>query len=292
MGGVSYMNSILLQIGKQTSRVPPIKWFGPLVIVILFAYFGALRITQVVFRKEGNKVDSFVKAKVLGVKMRLNPGEFVDCALLLFPQFYDNRELDYMRKRLKPGDVFVDVGSHIGLYSMVASGKVGPTGRVLALEASPETFARLQWTIADNAADNIQPVHVGVSDREETLTLSMVAPPFEAASTFLIEEGRGARVRCRPLLDVLQENGVDHVTGMKLDIEGFEHRVLTRFLADADESLHPEWVIVEVNPALQRAGAGDPLPVLKEHGYRLSKSVWMNHILVKDRARVPARQAA
>lgn len=286
------MESLLLQIGKQTSRVPPIKWFGPVVIAILFAYFGALRVVQMVFRRKGDKVDSFLEANVLGFKMRLNPGEFVDCALLLFPQFYDNRELDYMRKRLKPGDVFVDVGSHIGLYSMVASRKVGPGGRVIALEASPETFERLQWTISDNGADNIDSVHVGLSDREETLTLSMVAPPFEAASTFLIEEGRGAQVSCRPLLDVLQEAGVDHITGMKLDIEGFEHKVLSRFLADADESMYPEFMIVEVNPDLVRAGGGNPLPLLEKNGYKLAKSIWINHILVRDPTRVPARQVA
>jgi hypothetical protein len=38
-----------------------------------------------------------------------------------------------------------------------------------------------------------------------------------------------------------------------------------------------------------RAGAQNPLPLLKEFGYKIKKSIWMNHILVKDRSAVPAK---
>ena len=38
---------------------------------------------------------------------------------------------------LRPGDVFVDVGAHIGFFSLIASSLVGHTGKVYAFEANP-----------------------------------------------------------------------------------------------------------------------------------------------------------
>jgi len=45
---------------------------------------------------------------------------------------------------LRPGDVFVDVGAHIGYFSLVAASLVGPAGKVFAFEADPEVFQKLQ----------------------------------------------------------------------------------------------------------------------------------------------------
>jgi FkbM family methyltransferase len=60
---------------------------------------------------------------------------------------------------LRPGMIFADVGAHFGYYSMVASGLVGPRGRVFAFEPTPSTYELLQRNIgrlsqarAENAA--------------------------------------------------------------------------------------------------------------------------------------------
>jgi len=45
---------------------------------------------------------------------------------------------------LRPGDVFVDVGAHIGYFSLLAACLVGPTGKVFAFEADSEVFRRLR----------------------------------------------------------------------------------------------------------------------------------------------------
>ena len=45
---------------------------------------------------------------------------------------------------LRPGDTFVDVGAHIGFFSLIASSLVGGTGKVYAFEADSTLFQRLQ----------------------------------------------------------------------------------------------------------------------------------------------------
>jgi FkbM family methyltransferase len=49
----------------------------------------------------------------------------------------------YLVKTLKPGDVFIDIGAHFGYYTLLASDLVGGAGKVIAIEASPETFRLL-----------------------------------------------------------------------------------------------------------------------------------------------------
>jgi FkbM family methyltransferase len=49
---------------------------------------------------------------------------------------------------LRPGDTFVDVGAHIGFFSLIASSRVGPTGRVYAFEADFDLFQRLESNAA------------------------------------------------------------------------------------------------------------------------------------------------
>src|SRR5207253_4151635 len=55
-----------------------------------------------------------------------------------------------LRHFLKPGSVFLDCGANIGYFSVLAGGLVGPTGRVISVEANPVTLQRLQRNLAVN----------------------------------------------------------------------------------------------------------------------------------------------
>ena len=50
----------------------------------------------------------------------------------------------YLIESLEAGDTVIDVGAHYGYYSLLAAHLVGPTGRVVAFEAAPATFAILR----------------------------------------------------------------------------------------------------------------------------------------------------
>ena len=45
---------------------------------------------------------------------------------------------------LSPGDMFIDVGGHIGYHSVLGASLVGSRGRVIAFEADPRNFERLK----------------------------------------------------------------------------------------------------------------------------------------------------
>src|ERR671922_2698937 len=56
----------------------------------------------------------------------------------------------WIRRALRPGDVFVDVGANLGYFSLLAARAVAPGGSVVAIEAAAETVRRLEANIARN----------------------------------------------------------------------------------------------------------------------------------------------
>ena len=57
---------------------------------------------------------------------------------------------------LKPGMTFVDIGAHVGLFSVPAASCVGPSGRVFAFEPDPSNRQLLEANIESNVEFNIE----------------------------------------------------------------------------------------------------------------------------------------
>jgi hypothetical protein len=117
-----------------------------------------------------------VETEVTGIRMLLDPEEFVDQELLFHPQLYEAAELRYVRARLRSGETFIDVGSNIGLYSLLASIAVGENGRVVAVEADPSTFTRFVQNLRLNKITNVQAYCYAVSAKRGSAPIGGRAP--------------------------------------------------------------------------------------------------------------------
>ena len=80
-------------------------------------------------------------------------------------QEYEPETVHEFLNVLQQGDVVVDVGAHIGFYSLLAADKVGEKGHVYAFEPAPATFEILNANISINAFDNITAVKKAVTDK-------------------------------------------------------------------------------------------------------------------------------
>src|SRR4051794_20373597 len=66
-------------------------------------------------------------------------------ALPIVRDHYERDEIEFVRQLLEPGDIAVDAGAHIGFFTIVMGGTVGPGGRVFAfepLDSNGELLAR------------------------------------------------------------------------------------------------------------------------------------------------------
>ncbi len=173
-----------------------------------------------------------------------------------------------IERSLKPGDVFVDIGANIGYDSLLAAHCVGPTGGVVAIEASARTFGLLQRNLALNDRSNVRAVNVAVADRPGRLELF---EPYEGnigAITTLASRGGQAlgSVDALPLVSVLTPQEIARVRLIKLDVEGAEPPILRQLVSEL--SLFPAdmEIVVEANPH-DDPSWNDIFAKLLEHGF-------------------------
>ena len=155
-------------------------------------------------------------------------------------------------QNLAPGDVFVDIGANIGYDSLLAARRVGPEGKVVAIEASPSTFALLQANLKLNAyAKNARAVQVAASDRPGTLNLYDVSEYNIGAATTIASRGGilAATVQARPVLEILDPDEIERVRLIKIDVEGAESPNLSNILDSIDFFPRTMDIVVETSPA-------------------------------------------
>jgi FkbM family methyltransferase len=132
----------------------------------------------------------------------------------------------------KDGDTVVDIGAHIGLYTIISSKRVGFNGKVIAIEAHPENFEILNRNIQLNQLTNVIALNYAAYSEEERLKLYL--PSGESGFTkyntimpkFAKRDEKFVEVTANTLDKLLQSNGISAVNWIKIDVEGAEFEVL------------------------------------------------------------------
>lgn len=185
---------------------------------------------------------------------------------------YEPRLIEFLRRSLRTGDTFVDVGANIGAISLLAIDMVGESGRVLALEPSPNVFPYLSLSIEEARLRNLCGLQVAAGDRLGTMPFYL--PPdeqFGMGSLVPRFHDKPIGVTVETLDSLLTKSDIDRVAVLKVDVEGAEAAVFTgakRLL----ESASPPLIVFEFcDWAEQGAGTkpGDSQRLLKEMGYQM-----------------------
>ncbi len=162
---------------------------------------------------------------------------------------------------LRPGDVAVDVGAHVGYYTLLMRTLVGDTGFVYAAEPLPQSYSALTNNILINGYSNVVCAALAIADRNgrapfeldsrnegESHLAAAAAGGAPGDSTLMVEtatlDAWLGDLECAPRL-------------LKIDAEGCEARILSGGKSFF-RSLLPDAVVCEINPpALQRFGADE-----------------------------------
>jgi FkbM family methyltransferase len=141
-----------------------------------------------------------------------------------FSAFYQAAiEETYRGLRLAPGEVVLDAGANIGVYTIIAARSVGPNGVVISVEPDERNYSRLLRNIHLNQLGNVIPIRAAVWDKSgRTVALTGGGTMVRAEESELLT-GRIARTVSPD--DLLSHAGVEHLTKVKMDIEGGELRV-------------------------------------------------------------------
>ncbi len=195
---------------------------------------------------------------VHGLKMHvhLEPGSAVPLA----SESYEPETTRLVLSALEMGQTFVDVGAHVGYYTLLAARAVGSTGRVYAFEPAPDNLSLLSRNIQVNGCDgNVTLVPKAVSDKSGHRPLFLSEEDSGTNSIFPSPLVRTASVDVETTtLDAyFEQEGWPPIHLMKMDIEGGEKAALEGMggLSRRNPSLK---LILEFGPSNLAAGAISP----------------------------------
>ncbi|RTM13219.1 MAG: FkbM family methyltransferase, partial [Bradyrhizobiaceae bacterium] len=164
----------------------------------------------------------------------------------LFNPDYNLDELDFLRQHTPAGGTFVDVGANVGTFSLVMAQQVGTSGKVIAIEPHPVTFARLSFNHAASKTAQVRLVQAAAGEADGELMIESGGGNLGATHVVIGAASADAiKVPSRRLTRILDEAGVTQVDSLKIDVEGFEERVLISFFRDAPPTLWPRAVVIE-----------------------------------------------
>lgn len=137
-----------------------------------------------------------------------------------------------LHKHIRPGLTVVDVGAHIGYFTLLISRLVGSRGKVFALEPLPKNTARLKEHLARNeCVHNTEVFQLAAAEhnqKEEFINYDIATIGRLSSVESLAADKSSCRimVECRSLDSLIQGIGVKSLDFVKIDTEGAEFRVL------------------------------------------------------------------
>jgi FkbM family methyltransferase len=193
------------------------------------------------------------------------------------------RERRLLSMLLGPGDVFVDCGANIGLFTIAAAGLVGAGGTVFAVEPVAGTFARLRENCELNELGDRVRLFENVLSARSGAEVALAGDVHNVMRVDPNAPAGAELVRTITLDEILA--GSPAVTGIKVDVEGHELEVL-RGGAETIERFSP-WMLIEFNGELlgtRELRCWDVHGFLTERSYR---AYLPGKILAGEREPVP-----
>ncbi|MBT3336606.1 MAG: FkbM family methyltransferase [Anaerolineae bacterium] len=188
------------------------------------------------------------KIKVDPATLYLNPNDPVLSGALTL-RVYENSEIAFFKEHCLGDMVFVDIGGNVGLYSALAMHTLNNDGKIITLEPHPESFALLAKNVKVNQeargiedAPKIELFQMAASSQSGTRSLAL--NPENKADNRLSDapdEWESIPIEAKSMDALLIEQGIKEVNFVKMDVQGYEHRIISGFM---DTLRHSEKTIV------------------------------------------------
>lgn len=162
-------------------------------------------------------------AVVDGHTMHLDP---LDSLNLSLNGTYEPFETEVAKKKIKKGDIVVDIGANIGYYTLIFARCVGSEGTVFAFEPDPRNFSLLKKNVEENGYKNVVLVDKAVSDTTGKARLYICKSNAGDHRTYDADDNRQAiDIQTVSLDDYFKEyNG--KIDFIKMDIQGGEAKAI------------------------------------------------------------------
>lgn len=217
-------------------------------------------------------IECVVQDKAYLTRFRCSNKTEVSRAMTLWTK--EEGTMSSLDRETRIGDVFLDIGANIGIYSLAAGHRVGPNGRVIAVEPHKVYVVSLMHNVlANRFEDRIQVLSAPLAEKPAIAELQYRR--FDAASTGSQYGAPIEGVDFEPVVsEVCNGTSLDELFSsgafpspnlIKIDVDGIELRILKGMQKMLTSKMRPRSVQVEIN-----VGENDTIVAfMKACGYAL-----------------------
>jgi len=212
-----------------------------------------------------------------GLWMKLDFRDEIQREILL-RHVWDPRITEFVLTNLSPGMLFMDIGANVGHFTLVAAQRVGPSGRVVAVEPNPSVAEQLRQNIARSGLSNVAVVEAacsGANERRSFYLADASGIGTTGGSSFSrqnAETDTCVEVACLTVDQLVESTKTTHVDLVKIDVEGAEMSVL-RGMTGTLKRFRPR-LITEIHPKKLESFGTNPADVIafvEGFGYRIAE---------------------
>ena len=237
--------------------------------------------------KEWAADDPLVSCRRMGLRVDLDLRDNLQ-RTLYFTGRYEPSLFRLFRRELRKGDVFVDVGAHIGLHSMSAARRLRRLGggRVIAFEPTADSAAAIRRLAGAHGVE-VTVVHAALGAGEGEVEIRS-DPDYDDADAGVRSQFAAGEVVARAPITTFDRwaagEGLDRADIVKIDVEGAESAVLEG-MQDSMARYRPRLVVAELKERIMqraRVEGDDVRRLLASAGYRAVGRLEENEVFRPD----------
>ena len=204
----------------------------------------------------------------------------------IYFNFYEIATVEVIKKILKKGDIFIDIGANIGYLTAFGANLVGENGVVYSFEPVPLFFKSLKHLKELNPGYNIILNELALSDKTGQTKIDFAQPPHIGGSSMVLGllglnniPTKTIVVKAVRLDEYIKEKKIDNISLIKIDVEGFEYFVLKGLGGFFKTSYARPPIICEICPDtfLGKDKRRELLKFMKQYGYEAYNIFNINH---------------
>ncbi len=180
----------------------------------------------------------------LGSKLILDFNDYIAWSIIN-TGFYEGRSIELASSLLKNGGIFLDIGANFGLWTCALG--VLPNVKCLSIEPFAVNFLKLQQNLSLNPDTNCRLFNIALSDFEGIVEMECDNTANLGTARVVVSDSNSSKlthaISTTTLQSLLDFSGVDLITLMKIDVEGYGLPILKGM--EWDSYLRPQHIIIE-----------------------------------------------
>lgn len=179
-----------------------------------------------------------------GIKLKCYPDSSWG-GLVIYTRLPEYYEMNFVKKIIRNDDIFFDVGSNLGSYSLIAA-STSHNSKVYAFEPSKKAYNRLLENLKLNGyGDRIKTFNYAVSDKSSQLGFTDDPRP-EISHISYFQKMVSRKVKAVSLDDFISNLSIKKIKLIKIDVEGYEYMVLKGASKILRKSI-VDYFLIEIN---------------------------------------------